>query len=951
MTRRSITLCAGASLLAFVATAPARAQSQTAAKPDAATPDVATTQEAQAETEGQTVVVTGTRLTNSNFTAPTPVQVLSARTIEQRAPTNIADAVNELPAFRITRSSKGSGRIADQQQGVQSLLDMRGLGPTRTLVLVNGKRHVGTNFQGTVDTSLIPVGLIQRVDVVTGGASAAYGSDAVAGVTNFVLKNHFEGITGTLQSSITRYGDGAEYAGNLAAGTSFADGRGHIIVGVDASKSEGVGNIYSRPYGATEPGLVSPGATGTAFSQFTSGVEIGNAAPGGLITNNFGTAAAPIYYAFDASGTPYVFNRGTIYGTAMTGSTANYGYNPNAGFNLQNPYDRQVAYGRAEFQVSDGFTVFAEANYGRSHMPRNKTSELTSTLTIQRTNPFVPAALLALIPATTTSFTLGRINTDLGGNTTWQTNQTKRFLGGAEGKIGKWNWDAYYQYGVTTQDFGSSGFASAALKKAVNNCSTATGFTATELSQIATYESFNNKPCVAFNPFGQRNSAAAINYVMQDQNQTTFLTQEVAAVNISGSPFALWAGDISLAVGAEYRRDYLRVRAEQPVNNIYAFGNYTNFGGSNVVKEAFAEVGIPLIRDQSFTKALDLNGAIRRTDYRNSGAVTTWKLGATWEPTSWLRFRVTRSRDIRAPNLNELYFVGGGTTAANTLNSIPNGTVGMNGTVNTGNGLRGDTTAQGVGNPALVPEIANTITAGGVFQLGGFRASVDWYRLELGGAIVRLNSAQTLAQCASGVQQACSAITFDTSASGIALIRNQSYNINSINIEGIDVEVSYRTKIGSIPGTFEFRALLNRAIDYTQVTLAGATQLAGTALASPRWTGNVTLGYDNGPFNLDLQFRGFSKTHYDPALFGPDETGYVAGASTSINQNDFAGRIYNNLSVGYRVNAHFQLFGVVNNLLDVKPPEYAIIAMTNGARSLNYDLLGREYKVGVRVKF
>jgi iron complex outermembrane receptor protein len=946
MTRRSITLCAGASLLAFTAAVPAVAQTATAQDEAAAEAAPSESQAAQ-----DAIVVTGTRLTNGNFTAPTPVQVLSAETIEQRAPTNIADAVNELPAFRITRSSRGSGRIADQQQGVQSLLDMRGLGPTRTLVLVNGKRHVGTNFQGTVDTSLIPVGLIQRVDVVTGGASAAYGSDAVAGVTNFVLKNRLEGITGTIQSSITRYGDGAEYAGNLAAGTSFAGGRGHFIFGVDASKSQGVGNMYTRPYGATEPGLVSPGAAGTAFSQFTTGVEVGNAAPGGLITNNFGTAAAPIYYAFDANGVPYRFNRGTIYGANMTGSTDNYGYNPNAGFNLQNPYDRQVVYARAEYEISDAFTVFAEANYGRSNMPRNKTSELTSTLTIQRTNAFVPAALLALIPTTTTSFTLGRINTDLGGNTTWQTNRTKRFMGGAEGRIGGWNWDVYYQYGETTQKFGSSGFASAALKKAVNNCSTATGFTATELAQLATYESFNAKTCVPFNPFGQRNSAAAIAYVMQDQNQTSFISQEVAAVNLSGSPFALWAGDISLAVGAEYRRDFLRVRAQQPVANIYAFGNYTNFGGANTVKEAFAEIGIPLIKDASFTKALDLNGAIRRTDYRNSGPVTTWKLGATWEPTEWLRFRVTRSRDIRAPNLNELYFIGGGTTASNTLNSISNGTVGANGTVNTGNGLRGDTTTQGVGNQALVPEIANTITAGGVIQLGGFRASVDWYRLELSGAIVRLNATQTLAQCAAGVQQACSAITFDNSASGIALIRNQTYNINAINIEGVDAEVSYRTAIGKIPGTFEIRALVNRAIDYTQVTLAGAQQLAGTGLASPRWTGNVTLGYDNGPFNIDLQFRGFSRTRYDPTTFGPEDVGYVAGATTSINQNYFAGRIYNNLSLGYRVNEHFQLFGVVNNLFDIKPPEYAIIAMTTGGRSLNYDMLGREYKVGARFKF
>jgi outer membrane receptor protein involved in Fe transport len=238
-----------------------------------------------------------------------------------------------------------------------------------------------------------------------------------------------------------------------------------------------------------------------------------------------------------------------------------------------------------------------------------------------------------------------------------------------------------------------------------------------------------------------------------------------------------------------------------------------------------------------------------------------------------------------------------------------------------------------------------------VVSFGGFRASLDWYKIKLTGAIVRLNSTQTLAQCAGGNTLACSAITFDSSASGIALIRNQSYNINAIRVEGVDAEISYRTALGSIPGTFEIRALLNRAIDYTQVTLTGATQLAGTALASPRWTGNVTLGYDNGGFSADLQFRGFSRVKYDPTLQGPDDAGYSTTTTTSINQNYFAGRVYTNLGMSYKITEHFQLFGVINNLLDRKPPQYAIIAMTNGGRTLNYDLLGREYKVGARIRF
>ncbi|WP_313803716.1 TonB-dependent receptor domain-containing protein [Sphingobium sp.] len=940
-------LSAGVSALAIMLAAPAVAQ-------DSAVPQPAEQSAADAPANASDIIVTGTRLQNSTFTAPTPVQVLTAETVQQRAPSNIADVVNELPAFRVSRSSKGSGRVADQQLGVQALLDMRGLGAERTLVLVNGKRHVGTNFRGTLDTSLIPVGLIDRVDVVTGGASAAYGSDAVAGVTNFVLRNKMEGITASIQSSITKYGDGGEVAGNFAAGTGFADGRGHVIVGFDFSDSRGVGNIYTRPYGRTEPGIVSPGGTGNAYSLFKEGVEYGSFAPTGLITNNYGTAANPIYYSFDASGNPVRFDRGTIYSSYMTGSDDNYGYSPYGAFQLQNPNSRQVAYGRVEFEATDAIRVFAEANYGHSKMPRTVTSFTTSTFTIATSNPMVPASLLALLPAGTTSFTLGRVNTDFGNNESWQSNETKRGLVGAEGDIfGGWHWDAYYQYGRTHQSFGSSGLPTAALKYAVNNCSL-TGLTAAERTAISVYESFNSKSCVPFNPFGtNRNSQAAIDYVTQDQEQDSYITQQVAAINLSGSPFSLWAGDVSLAVGAEWRKDKLRVVAAQPVANLYAFGNYTNFGGQNTVKEAYAELGVPLLKDVGFARSLDLNGAVRRTDYELSGPVTTWKVGGTWEPVDWLRLRITRSHDIRAPNLNDLYFVGGGTTSTGLLNTIPNGTVGANGTINTGYGLRGDTTVQGTGNPDLKPETAETLTAGAVFSLGKFRAAVDWYRIKLEGAIARLNSTQTLAECAAGNGLACSAITFDgSSASGISLLRNQSYNINAIKVEGVDGEISYHFPIGKLPGEFSIRALVNYAIDYTQVTLTGATQLAGTALASPRWTGNVTLGYDTDRFSAGLQFRGFSGVVYDPTLQGPDDAGYsTTTGTTSINQNWFDGRVYANLSMSYKITDNFQIFGVVNNLLNSKPPKYAIIAMTTGSRSLNYDLIGQEYKVGARVRF
>ncbi|MEE4455171.1 TonB-dependent receptor domain-containing protein [Novosphingobium resinovorum] len=939
--KKNIALFVTGSILAIGVALPACAQEGTAAA-----------ETGTAEATVADIIVTGTRLSNPNFTAPTPIQTLSAENIQARAPINVADALNEMPAFRASRNATG-GRASGSQLGAQSLIDMRGLGPERTLVLINGKRHVGTNFRGTFDTALIPVSLIERVDVVTGGASAAYGSDAVAGVANFVLKNHMQGVTVTGQSGISTYGDDAQYAFNMAAGTSFADDRGHIIFGADYARNRGVGNIYTRPSGRTEPGLVSPGGTGNPYSIFTEGVEYGSYAPGGFITNNFGTSANPVYYAFDASGSPYAFNRGTVYGTNMVGSTANYGNSPYGFFQLKVPTSRAVAYGRGEYEFSDSVTAYVEANYGRSKLPRTITGPSTSTFTISRTNPFVPPELLALIPATTTSFTLNRLNTDLGGNQTSQTNTTWRVVGGLEGKLGSgWNWDAYVEHGETKQLFITNGIAGAAFKKAVNNCSES-GLTATELAQLAVYESFNNKACAPFNPFGVgQASDAAYDYIQQDQQQITRLKQTVAAFSLSGSPFSLWAGEVSLAVGAEYRRDSVDVVAEQPLANIFVNGNFTTFKGANSVKEGFAEVGVPLLRDAPFVQALDLNAAVRYTDYKLSGSVQTWKLGATWEPTDGVLLRVTRSRDIRAPNLNEIFFIGGGTTSTALVNSIPNGTLGAGNTVNAGYGLTGAGIMQGAGNTAVKPEVAATLTGGMTLRHGGLRASVDYYQIKLKGAIVRLTDQQTINQCAAGNADACSFITFDSGyTSGIGKVLTVSQNINSLKLRGVDFELGYQTRLGESDARIEARLMVNYAIDYIQETPTGSLQYAGTAFGTPRWTALASLGYVNKGFSATLQARGFTSVIYDPSLAAPGDEDYVAASTSSISQNRFAGRIYNNLSISQKIGDNFQLFGVINNMFNVQPPKYAIIAMTMGSRTLNYDLIGRTFQVGAKVTF
>ncbi|MFT3905844.1 MAG: TonB-dependent receptor [Steroidobacteraceae bacterium] len=929
---------------------------------------------AQGSTETlEEITVTGTRLATKDIATPTPVQTLTAEDIEQKAPVAIADVVNQIPAFRVTRSSSGSGRVADQQSGVSALLDLRGLDPVRTLVLIDGQRTVGTNAQGTFDSNMIPVGLIDRVDVVTGGASAAYGSDAVSGVVNFVLKHNLEGIRGSLQSGITRYGDGAQNVATLAGGFGFADGRGHVIAGLDAAKTNGVGNIYTRPYGKSEPGLLTVSAAqraalGLPAQVFANGVELANVTPGGLINT---VASDGNYYAFDASGNPYAYNRGTVFGSGASANTignSNYGYNSAGAFQLQSKNERQAAYARAEFELTPEATVYASLNWGHTHLPPQLTAFYSQLVNVSTS--MLPTALQSEYSTSTVS--VGRIFTDGdGGNATWQSNELKRGVIGANGKVfGDWNWDVSYESGRVNQSFNTSGLVLSALAKAANGCSTAT-LTTAYATAVAKYEALTGKSCVTYDIFGLSNSAAAQNYIYDNQHQGSSFGQDAAQASISGSPLTLWAGDLQLAAGLEWRRDSLDVTGNALGEaNLFSQGNFGSYTGYNSVKEMFTELGLPVLRNLPFAKAVDLNGAVRRTDYKNGGLVTTWKGGATWKPVDSLTLRATKSRDIRAPNLNELYFIGGALPGSITYNGVTNGNVLTN----------------GQGNPDLKPEKADTFTTGFAFQpadgaLEGFRSSVDFYKIKVKGAIVRLSTAQTLTQCAELIaagSTTCPGIVFSstpssasTFVSNIYSLSNLSENLNSLNVEGLDFEVGYRLRElpFNLPGSLDFNLLLNHAINDQQVlTTANGTrtyELAGSMNGVPDWNGNLTIGYDLGKFGADWQLTGFTGVKYDAltlylagttqtytgTLVDPSDASYLNTNDNTINQNHFGGVVYSNVSAHYDFNDHLQVFGAINNLFDRQPPQYAIIAVTNGSRNLNYDLLGRAFKLGVRFNF
>lgn len=972
----------GASLAAFM---PVVAQSQsTEQAPTRSVPDQAGGDEDSASVAD--IIVTGSRIQNPNFTAPTPVQTLSADDIISRAPAQIADVVNQLPAFRVTRSAAGSASVSDQQSGVQALLDLRGLEPTRTLVLINGKRTVGTNQTGTFDSNMIPVGLVERVDIVTGGASAAYGSDAVAGVANFILRNKMTGINGSLQTGINEQGDGATYVGSLAGGFSFGGGRGHIVFGADAAKSKGVGNIFSRDYLADEPGLLQLSAAQRAgvnpAQMFATNVEYANVTPYGLITTR--TTGGQLYN-FDAAGNASLFNQGTVYGSGigalMTGSTDNYGYSPYTAFPLQVATERYVAYLRGEYEVSDALTLYAEGNYGHTYQPWSQAAYLTASLIVPRSS--LPAALQSQYNGS--NVTVGRIIDETGGSQSTQSNDLRRFVVGAQGKLASWlDYEVSWTHGRFHQAMNATGLVTSALYKAAYGCAgtaaTNPNLSAATAAQATLYESLTGKSCVAISPLGAITDSAALNYIFNNQQQDSYLKQDAVEVNLSGSPFALWAGDVTLAIGGGWRRESMRLVSE-PLgqNSLFSVGNFPSFGGRNKVWEGYGEIGVPILRDLPFAKSLNLNGAIRRTSYDISGAVTTWKAGGVWEPMEGIRLRATWSRDIRAPTLNELFFVGGLRQTAVTNNIV--GTAGY--------GVNGVSNLAGSGNPTLVPEKADTFTAGVVLNpVSNLRISADYYHIRVNGSIGRPSTAQTQNICsallAAGATS-CPGITFtnDLAAypNGIETLYNQSQNLNALVVSGIDGEIAYRIRTLPIPGSLSIRGLMTYAIHNQQQLLTGTFENVGSANGTPRWNGSVTLSYEHKKSGLDLIVRGFSGVKYDTTtlyavsvalpdsatvpgaaantslLLGPGQPGYeesVAGSqANTVNNNRLGGRIYTDLSWRIGVADHFQLFGMVSNLFNRKPPaNFVSVALAQTtSRNLNYDILGRAYKVGVRFNF
>ncbi len=917
------------------------------------------------------IIVTGSRIVRDGYEAPTPTTVIGVEQLQQQAAPNVIDYLTTLPTFSGNYTPQSSTQNISAGTAGTSSVNLRNLGVERTLILINGQRSVPSTVSGRVDVNAIPSQLIQRTDVVTGGASAAYGSDAVAGVVNFVLDTKYTGIGGEVSGGVTDYGDNANFKVSLTAGTPFANDRGHFIISGQMSRQDGI-LFADRPWNEQGYGFMTNPAYGTGPGQsrdvpqrlLLTNVGPAQASRGGIIVSG------PLKgIAFGPGGTAYNFSYGDLVSGGLMRGGEWKAQDLHRNQSIEPEMSSQNVFTRVSYALGENVEVYGQWNwYHNNFFSNGYGMEDFGGVTIPVTNPYLDATVAARATALgLTTITIGSSNADMGiigqSNERW----TNRLVGGLNGNFEAfntdWTWDAYYQMGISRN-------SERALNSRIEPRYRASLDSVRNASGTIVCRSTLTNPtdgCVPYNPFGVGvNSAAQLDYVLENSYRYQKFTQDVMAASIQGEPFESWAGPVSVATGIEHRTEESKgINSLLDQQRVYFGGNYQPTFGKYKVAEGFFETIVPLARGQAWAESFDLNAAIRATDYSSAGYVTTWKAGATYTPVSDITFRVTRSRDIRAPNIGDLYNAGTVVTN-NVIDTITGGTSSVQ--------YVGTTR----GNPILVPEKADTTGIGAVFQptfLQGFQASVDYWNINVKGAITTINAQQIVDLCAQGNANFCAAINSGTANQGRLIstsITNtifiQPFNLARQNARGIDFEAGYVFPLASIAesmdGNLRVRALASRYLkNYRDTGLTRPTDTAGenngSGPATWRWQASAT--YDAKPLSATITARGISGGTYNND-FVECTTGCPVSVSPNItvNNNWIPGAIYWDFATSYQIFSADEGKGNVEAFFNVKNITNKDAVMVGGTGNFatdtvttnpsNYDSHGRTYRVGVRFR-
>jgi len=933
---------------------------------------------AQSANNVESVTVTGSRVISDAANSPTPLTIVSADDLRATAPASLPDGLSKLPVFQgsqsITRPGDGSQNFAS------STLNLRNFGSQRTLVLLDGHRNTPSNADGTVDIDTLPQALVSRVDVVTGGASAVYGSDAVTGVVNFVLDKKFVGFKTDMNAGISTYADAMSYNLSVVAGTDLFGGRGHFETAVEWRHRDPV-NQSARPYGPT---LLrdsdGEAGTGTAINPFNriADARRPNSSFGGLVQACVPACPLANQQQFASNGVLSPFFPGVAGATDANGNktagSSNFNSGGDGAYNpygqVFNGYHQGSVFGRFSYDLTDNINWYIQGRGSEAYsfgwyFPQKIQPGINQAAIFYKNNAFLspsvqaqlgnngtnPTQLSATVQAGNTfqlgEFLVGNGQTEI--NATGSVNRVLSFTTGFDGSImnGRFNWDLFYTHGenrlavdlINNQNLQHMYAAEDAVLTPSGNVAC---YAATQPATAAAYAN-----CAPFNPFGPTAvSQSAFKYVFQTTafHQTNTLDNVGGA--ISGKVLDDWAGPITAALSGEARFNAYDVSSNVPSSTFvdctglricnpalpsYAQSIIQATHASQNVWEFAAEAEVPLLKDMPLAQSVTLNLAGRYTDYSVSGSVQTWKIGFNWNVVDSFRFRGTTSIDIRAPTLDDLFRPA--TLVQNVFTDlhVPTGP----------NTFQSNTTTfSSQGNPLLVPEVSRTYTLGAVWTpdfIPGLTMSLDYFRIHLANAIAQLGPSttiQTLCEASNGTSVYCQnyqrPLPFSDHTSANFATKLLTFNLNAASqkTEGWDFETNYAWEMADIvdgwKGSWNGRLLATYQPVINNSTLIPGQPFTRTADPSTRIT--LLLNYALNDWTLGVQdtwVSGFSQAA-GPVL-PAGSTAYNNAAPNGLN-NWVNPHVNSWNQVDLNVTRHFMMDGndlaayfVVQNALNAMP--------------------------------
>lgn len=947
-------------------------------------------------TEVAEIVVTGSLIRRPNNTAVSPIVTLDTSAIKEAGTVNLNDALNQVPSFTVS----GNAATGGQGTGGRATISLHGLGPNRNLILLDGKRLPISDVNGNVDTNIIPESIIGGIDVITGGASAIYGSDAVSGVVNFKTVRAFEGVKLDTQYNISEHGDAAKFNASLAFGAKFAENRGSVVAAfsyTDQNPLQGTARDFFKdkvPSSFIGTGTFVPSAT--------------NAPNATVIQNVFSTygitsARNPLLnLGFNNDRTLFVQTGAVNYrGANGTNGYAVIGGNVRmpVGQQLQvlNALERKTAFIKGDYELTPDITAYGQFLYVDLTVNTESGGSLTQfpTLTsIPVTNPFIPADLATILasrPNPTANFTWNGRYVGVP-DKNWDENYVvQQYLLGFKGNITDgWSYDIFASYDESKH---TQTMHQAVLKS--------------QVQRLLSAPDGGASLCAGgFNPFGDANaralSPACVSFITKNAISVEHLGQTQVQAQVNGELFDLGAGSAQLAVLGSYRKntysfspdsDLTAFSGFAPGGNIEGVVNTLPLAKTGIsVKEIAAQIDIPLISDKPFFKELAIGAAGRISDYSSTGSVKSYEFDGRWRPVQELLIRGSYQRAVRAPNIGELYSPPqGNQLVIGTPPAALGDPCDVRSTARTGaNGAQVaalcvaqgipaaaistyqfPTTATGQtlsGNLNLTPETANTFNVGAVFNapsgsgiFGDFSVSVDYYNIKIKDVISPVPGLSVLNKCYnldgsnptySPTNEYCALVNRDATGQ-ITTVSTPYLNLGEVKTDGIEAQIHWglparflsesgKVYVDSAIGwlnNYRVQLLPGAAfLNYTGISNGGAGPNSVPPRATPTWKALTTFGYRSDVVGLGLRWR------YQGAL---KDTSFVL-TPNNVQVGVKAYNIYD-LFGTVKVNDKMEFRAGVNNLFDKSLPFVASSQISTDPAL--YDLIGRAYYMGLKIGF